>query len=118
MKKTILLFAPVTALMAFTLFPHNLVGIWTSGNGNSKVILDFHADGKFNVTVDGALENQGTYSFKQDTFTMYDANCGKDIPGKYKVTFFTPDSVVFTLIVDSCKDRSGEIDGGRIRRIK
>jgi len=118
MKKTILLFAPVIALTAFTLFPHNLVGTWTSGNVNSKIILAFHADGKFIVTVNGALENQGAYSFKQDTFTMYDANCGKDIQGKYKITFFTADSAAFTLISDPCKDRAGEIDGGRIKRIK
>ena len=119
MKKISVLFTLVIALTAFTLFPHNLVGTWSSqGPGSSKVILDFRADGKFKVTADGALENQGIYSFKQDTFIMYDANCGMNTPGKYKITFFTPDSAKFTLITDSCKDRSGEIDGGTMKRIK
>ena len=119
MKKISILLMPVIVLMAFTLFPHDLIGTWSSqGPGNSKVVLDFGADGKFKVTVDGALENQGIYSFKQDTFVMFDTNCGMNTPGKYKITFFTPDSAAFTLITDSCRDRSGEVDGGRMKRIK
>ena len=107
------------ALVAFTPLLHNLTGTWVSiGPNHSKVLLEFKPDGNFKVTVDSALENQGRFTFKNDTFRMYDQNCGTTVEGKYKIDFYTPDSAGFRLINDPCKDRSGEIDGGRIKRVK
>jgi hypothetical protein len=119
MKKKLLFIIPAIALTGFTIFQHDLIGTWQSNApGGSKVTLEFKADGKFMVTVDGAEENKGTYTFKQDTFTMYDDNCGMQAPGRYKINFFTVDSAAFSLISDPCTDRSGEVAGGTIKRIK
>jgi hypothetical protein len=116
--KHLLYTTSLAALIGF-LFPHNIVGNWVSnGQNNSKVLLAFKENGDFKVTVDGATENEGTYRFYRDTFVMYDNNCGMLVPGKYKITFFTPDSAAFSVISDSCKDRSGEINGGVIKRVK
>jgi hypothetical protein len=118
MKRIFLCVAPTMLIFSFISFPHDLTGTWMSkGSDSSKVFLKFDSNGNFKVTVGNSIENQGHYVFKNDTFTMYDANCGLSVGGKYKLTFFTEDSVSFTLINDSCKGRAGEVDGGRIKRI-
>lgn len=119
MKRIFLYVVPTALLFSFISFPHTLIGTWmTKGQDNSIVLLKFDSSGSFKVTVGNTVENQGHYSFNEDTFTMYDANCGSSFVGKYKLTFFTEDSASFTLIDDSCKDRAGEVDGGRIKRVK
>jgi hypothetical protein len=120
MKKTFLwlpLFA-VFILSAFTLSDHNLVGHWvTYTPDNSKVLVDFNNDGTFKVTVDGQTENEGKYKLNQDTFFMYDNNCGMETEGKYKLTFYGEDSLSFSLIEDPCADRSENVNGGTIKRL-
>lgn len=120
MKKTFLwlpLFA-VCILSASTLSDHNLVGHWVSYTpDNSKVLIDFNNDGTFKVTVDGQAENDGKYKLNEDTFFMYDNNCGIEKEGKYKLTFYGEDSASFSLIEDACTDRSGEVNGGTIKRL-
>ncbi len=109
----------VVAAFAFVNTEHQLTGHWmTKGQNNSKVYLDFNSDKTFKVTVDGRTENEGNYEFAKDIFTMYDKSCGINVPGKYKLTFYTPDSASFSLLQDSCKDRAGEVNGGIITRIK
>jgi hypothetical protein len=49
---------------------------------------------------------------------MYDDNCGMQVAGKYKLNFYTEDSLSFSLIEDSCTERAGEVNGGVIKRIK
>ncbi len=118
MKRNLCFAVPVVLLMSFAAFPHTLEGTWISnGPNNSKVVLDFKPNGDFKVTVGKDVENQGRYEFKLDTFKMYDNNCGANVAGMYKITFYTADSASFTLISDPCKSRSEEVDGGRIKRV-
>ncbi|MBS1934784.1 MAG: hypothetical protein JST96_12360, partial [Bacteroidetes bacterium] len=70
------------------------------------------------VLVDGHVENEGKYELNGDVFTMYDKGCGMNVPGKYKLTFYTPDSVSFSVLQDSCKERIGEVNGGVITRLQ
>ncbi len=106
------------ALLSFISTDHNIIGHWISiGTGKSKVFLDFNKDNSFKVTVDGKTENEGSYTFVNDIFSMYDNNCGKTIAGKYQIIFYTEDSASFKLIQDSCTDRAGEVNGGIIKRL-
>lgn len=106
-------------IMAFTVADHSIVGHWVSkGPDNSKIYLDFNPDNTFKVTVDGRMENAGNYQFMNDTFYMYDKNCGLNVVGKYKINFVNEDSASFKLIQDSCSDRAGEVNGGIIKRLK
>ena len=119
MKQNLCFAAPAVLLLSFTAFPHTLEGTWISkGPNNTRVLLDFKSNGDFKVTVGKEIENEGRYVFQRDTFRMYDNNCGTNVEGKYKITFYTPDSASFTLINDPCKSRADEVDGGQIKRVK
>jgi len=121
MKKILIrsLFLPVFLFFSFITADHNIVGHWiTYTPDNSPVYVDFNSDGTFKVTVDGQIENQGNYRLSNDTFSMYDNNCGIQLAGKYKLNFYTEDSLSFSLIEDSCTERVGEVNGGVIKRIQ
>ena len=118
MKKIIFILVPVvTFLFAFTTMQDKLTGQWVT-TGNQVAYIDFTSDSIFKVIVNGNVENEGKYKLNKDVFSMYDNNCGMQVEGKYKLTFFTSDSLSFTLIADSCTNRSGEVNGGVIKRIK
>ena len=107
-------------LCSFKTFDHSLVGHWISHDGapGSKIFVDFNSDGTFKVTVDGETENEGNYKFYNDTFCMYDNNCGLQTAGKYKMIFYTEDTLSFNLIQDSCADRIQEVNGGVLVRLR
>ena len=119
MKKICLLLLPaILLLFAFSrMLDDKLTGHWVT-TGNQAADVDFSADGHFKVIVNGNIENEGKYTLTKDVFSMYDNNCGMQIEGRYKLTFFTSDSLSFTLIADSCINRSSEVNGGIIKRIK
>jgi hypothetical protein len=110
----------VILLCSFKTFDHSIVGHWVSQDGapGSKILVDFNNDGTFKVTVNDETENAGSYKFNNDTFYMYDNNCGIQTAGKYKLIFYTEDSLSFKLIQDSCSERIQEVDGGTIVRLK
>jgi hypothetical protein len=117
--KHLALIAPALALLAYTFFPHNLIGNWSVPNqGDAKVSVEFKSSGEFKVTTNGQVENQGHFDFKSDTITLTDANCGPAKPGKYKLQFYTEDSVAFHLVSDSCTDRASEVNGATIVRLR
>jgi hypothetical protein len=120
MKRAFILFTvfAIIGLYAFVVSDHNIVGHWTaSGPDYSNVFVDFNSDSTFKVTSDGQTENEGRYKFYEDTFVMYDNNCGMQTGGKYKITFYNDDSASFKLIEDSCSNRAQEVDGGTIKRL-
>ena len=120
MKRIFIWFTVFVAisLLAFVISDHNIVGHWTaSGPDSTQVLIDFNNDGTFKVTSNGQTENEGKYKFYEDTFLMYDNNCGMQTGGKYKLIFYNDDSASFKLIEDSCTERAQEVDGGAIKRI-
>ena len=111
--------ASIALLMMATFFlpKHNLVGHWiTNGANHSKVNIDFNGNGTFKVSTRDRVENEGLYTFYNDTISITDKNCGEIIQGIYKITFHTDDSASFKVITDPCLERSGEINGGIIIR--
>ena len=115
-----LFFAFVCVLAApVPLLSPSIVGHWLAGGpDNGKVWVDFNADGRFKVYTATSTENEGRYVMNADTISLFDNNCGMSMAGRYLLKFYGEDSVSFTVVNDSCKDRSGEVNGGRMRRIK
>src|SRR5262249_48845296 len=104
-------------LFSFAGDEHSLIGDWISdGPPNTKVTVRFTKDSTFVVKVDDKIENEGRYWVNKDTCTILDKNCGMTMAGKYRLIFYTPDSLKFSVIEDGCADRKGEIDGGVIHR--
>jgi hypothetical protein len=117
-KSVVLLFitAMLTASIAIAPEP-TIYGHWVSAGPNgASVFLDFNTDGSFKVFTNAGVENEGRFRVVGDTFFMYDHNCGMQVPGRYLLTFYGEDSVVFTLANDPCKERAGEVNGGRMKR--
>ena len=72
---------------SFKTFDHSLVGHWIYHDGapGSEILVDFNKDGTFKVSVNGQTENEGNYKLENDTFYMYDKNCGMQTAGRYKL---------------------------------
>jgi len=101
------------------LFSPSLVGHWLAGGpDNGKVWVDFSADGAFKVYTATSTENEGRYVLNADTISLYDKNCGMSVAGRYLLKFYGEDSVSFSVVNDPCKDRSDEVNGGRMRRMR
>ena len=97
----------------------SIVGHWLAGGpDNGKVWVDFTADGAFKVYTATSTENEGRYVLNADTISLYDKNCGMSVAGRYLLKFYGEDSVSFSVLNDPCKDRSDEVNGGRMRRIR
>jgi hypothetical protein len=108
--------------ISFVLFgvwlqPPPLVGHWFAGTDKNKVWVDFNKDGSFKVYTPTSTENEGHFTVTTNTVSLYDKNCGTDVPGRYLLKFYSKDSVSFSLIDDPCKERSGEVNGGAMKRI-
>jgi hypothetical protein len=108
----------IVLLSAFGYIADRLTGHWVAGIEQDSANVDFSADGSFKVTSNGQTANEGKYKLVKDTFFMTDNNCGPQAEGKYLLRFLTPDSVSFKLITDPCADRSSQVDGVTITRLK
>jgi hypothetical protein len=117
-KQLLFAFVSVLALPVPLLSP-SIVGHWLAGGpDNGKVWVDFSADGGFKVYTASSTENQGKYVLDADTISLYDNNCGMSTAGRYLLKFYGEDSVSFSVVNDPCKDRSGEVNGGRLKRMR
>jgi hypothetical protein len=117
-KQLLFAFVSILALPVPLLAP-SIVGHWfAAGPDNGKVWVDFNADGGFKVYTATSTENQGRYVVNADTISLYDNNCGMSTTGRYLLKFYGEDSVSFSVVNDPCKDRSGEVNGGRLKRIR
>ena len=99
----------------FTLLSHDnnekLVGRWespVSPKGNTTGVV-FNADGSFEGYVNRKPFTSGTYTLKNDTFSLVDNGCdGRR--GVYRTIFFShEDSIRFQPIEDSCEERKNGI---------
>ncbi|HEY4336886.1 MAG TPA: hypothetical protein VGM89_13340 [Puia sp.] len=117
-KNFLIAFVGLMAVPVPLLSP-SIVGHWLAGGpDNAQVWVDFNGDGSFKVYTAAATENQGRYAMNADTISLYDNNCGLSVAGRYLLKFYGEDSVSFSLLADPCKDRSGEVNGGRMKRLR
>lgn len=122
MKQLIKVLAVFFVLAIFAFIPpkHDPVGHWRVSYSNGiEDYVDFYKDGTFkNFTTDGKLMHQGTYKFKEDVISVTDKEgCGDTYWGTYKLTFYTEDSVLTTVMEDSCSGRKAAVDGSVLKRL-
>jgi hypothetical protein len=117
-KHFLIAFVGLMAIPVPLLSP-SIVGHWlAAGPDNAKVWVDFNSDGSFKVYTETATENSGRYEMNKDTISLYDNNCGMSVAGLYLLKFYGQDSMSFLLVNDPCKDRSEEVNGGRMKRLR
>src|SRR5664279_4074881 len=115
MKQAIKLSAIFFVMAAFAFIPqtHNPVGHWKiSYRDGSNEYVDFYKDGTYkSVSVNGTLTHKGNYKMNNDVISVNDnEGCGDTYWGSYKLTFYTEDSVLNTVVEDSCTGRSEAVN--------
>ena len=101
--------------------PYSLVGKWTIPGANEYV--NFKKDGTYEVLLpNGKVGESGFYSLTDSVFKIKNAKpvCGDGYWGTYKLRFVSEDSVLFSLVEDSCNARRMDIVGYNpgLRRVK
>ena len=123
MKQLIKVSAFLFAITISAFIPpkHNPVGHWkiTYTNGANEYV-DFYKDGTYKSTSDnGTLTHQGNYKVSNDVISINDKEgCGDSYWGTYKLTFYTEDSVLNTVMEDSCTGRREAVTGSILIRQK
>jgi hypothetical protein len=110
----------VSAIFAFVSFKQTLVGTWkiTYPGGNQTTII-FRNNGTIRAEIPSEhFIVEGKYKVKGDFLYVTDSTCGTGYWGKYKSTFYSPDSVYSEMIEDSCSGRSGTVDKQTLIRVK
>lgn len=129
MKQTIKAVAFFFVLTALAFMPpkHSLPGKWTIYNADGTSIgeyVELKNDGTYNVYLPGGqIGETGHYKLKHHVFSIRNAKddvCGKGYWGKYELKFHGDDSILFTLIEDTCANRRYDIVGINpgLRRMK
>lgn len=109
------------AAISFITPPDSIVGRWQQKVKGATAILAFRADNTFDIFINGKVFTSGKYVVRQDTFALADPGCNQAYYGTYKLGFFTPDSVRFTTIADTCKGRNNDMHNftaGRVKVVK
>lgn len=122
MKQAIILSTVFFVMTVFAFIPpkHNPVGHWKiSYTDGSNEYLDFYKNGTFkSVSVDGKSTHEGNYKFNDDAISINDKEgCGDTYWGTYKLTFYTEDSVLNTVLEDSCTGRREAVNGSVLVRL-
>ena len=116
--KVAVFFFTIIAL-AFIPTKHDPVGHWkiTYTNGANEYV-DFYKDGTYkSVSENGTLTHQGKYKMNDDVISINDQEgCGDSYWGTYKLTFYTGDSVLNTVVEDSCIGRREAVTGSVLIR--
>ena len=111
----------VITIFAFIPPQHNPVGHWkiTYSNGANEYV-DFYKNGTYkSVSDDGTLTHQGNYKMSDDVISINDhEGCGDSYWATYKLTFYTEDSVLNTVMEDSCTGRREAVTGSVLIRQK
>ena len=96
-----------------------LVGRWQRKLANGTVLLaNFRPDGSYDAFVNGKAFANGNYTLQQDAFTLSDGQCDLRYAGTYTLGFYSgTDSIRFTVVQDTCRDRRRAIDGLRMGRL-
>lgn len=109
MKKGFILpvgFVGLFALSSLSIDPQNLmVGRWQQQLNGVTLLVNFRPNGSYDGFVNGKSYVTGRYFVRQDTIGLTDGKCNPTYFGTYRLQFVVPDSVRFTAILDTCRDR-------------
>jgi hypothetical protein len=121
MKKNLFLLPICLVLVvAFTAGRRTVVGHWNVAYAN-KITGKFvcEANGHFEATFTGQTwKVGGQYKLDGETMSFTDSTCGFGYWCKYKMHWYTDDSVQVTALLDSCSGRRLNADGAILVRAK
>ncbi|GAB4044273.1 hypothetical protein [Spirosoma jeollabukense] len=110
-------FIGLVALSSLSSNPQNpMVGRWQQ-RINGVTLLDGNYDG----FVNRKSYVMGRYYVHQDTIGVTDGTCNPAYFGTYRIQFLVPDSVRFTAMLDTCRERRETVPTlalGRVTTVK
>ena len=123
MLKLLAFFTAIALLSACGNKPveHTLTGRWGfSTKDNKKVVGVFKKDSTHEFFLNGKLFTSGKSWLRNDTLWVFDPNCSgsTEYYCTYHIDFITSDSVLCTVIEDSCESRRKGMNGRGMRRIE
>ncbi|HXD77145.1 MAG TPA: hypothetical protein VN616_05020 [Puia sp.] len=121
MKKNLLVL-PLCAVIgtALALSGHSLVGSWKAAYGNGvggRVV--FRNNGTLLATFNGQTwKVGGQYKVNGSNLSISDSTCGFNYWGRYKMNWYSNDSVNVVVVEDTCTGRRMNADGSVLVRLK
>jgi hypothetical protein len=101
--------AVLLTIVSFISAQDPIVGRWQriqkSPDGDINLIFVFRADSTYDGIVNGKAFTTGRYFIKNDTISVSDNGCDLAYYGTYKLKYYAQDSLLFTAISDTCKER-------------
>ncbi|CAG5074733.1 hypothetical protein DYBT9623_05421 [Dyadobacter sp. CECT 9623] len=101
--------AVLLTIVSFISAQDPIVGRWQriqkSPDGDINLIFVFRADSTYDGIVNGKAFTTGRYFIKNDTISVSDNGCNLAYYGTYKLNYYAQDSLLFTAISDTCKER-------------
>jgi len=112
MKNALTLLGSIAFLsitFCFTQPDNRIVGRWNriqkTPDGPVNLMFVFRADSTYDGIVNGKAFVNGKYFIKNDTMSISDNGCSLAYYGTYRIKYFAQDSLLFTAISDTCKQR-------------
>ncbi len=105
---------------SFTLKDDTLTGSWVIKFSNNETVqLNFRNNGTVKVVIPSDnFTVEGKYKLKNNVLSLNDGTCGLDYWGKYRITFFSKDSVYTVMMEDSCGPRKAAMDKATLTKVK
>ena len=101
--------AILLTIVSFISAEDPILGRWQrlqkTPDGNIDLMFVFRADSTYDGIVNGKAFINGRYFIKNDTMSIADNSCNVAYYGTYKLKYFAKDSLLFTAISDTCKQR-------------
>ncbi|AUD02092.1 hypothetical protein [Spirosoma pollinicola] len=104
--------------VGFNLPSNPLTGRWQQKfPAGRKALAVFRADSTLDFFVNGKAFGSGRYYVRQDTLGLSYASCNGAYTGTYQLSFFARDSVRFSVLEDTCRERRLGMDGVTMGRV-
>lgn len=96
----------------------SLTGRWERTLPNGGVwVWHIQANNTFTVASKGKIFVSGDYRIRNGIYDVNNASCNNAYHGQYRFAFFAQDSVRFTAIADTCRERRGGTTGPGWKRL-
>jgi len=112
MKNALIVLGSIAFLsftFSFTEPDNRILGRWNkitkTPDGQIDLMFVFRTDSTYDGIVNGKAFINGKYFIKNDTMSISDNSCNLAYYGTYRLKYFAKDSLLFTAISDTCKQR-------------
>ncbi|SFE06912.1 hypothetical protein [Spirosoma endophyticum] len=104
--------------VGFSLLPNPMIGRWQQEfSDGRRALAVFRADSTLDFFVNWKASGRGRYYVQQDTLGLSYASCNGAYTGTYRLSFFAHDSVQFSVLEDTCRERRLGMDGVTMGRV-